>query len=174
MKLIEFTTNNQYKIYWFSVVIIVIGTLNIGTAYARSLESNSIEKNFIAYIKETLFSESPAHDDFLSEYRSGTWSWNVSKLVNAYESQDISQASLASVIEISLPKVNEIRRYSNEKDNVTSLTEMKYLDRVETDYVKVYSKFFLIPNISKWRLTVTSYELTVDVYKKHQSEEYTI
>lgn len=165
------------KILFFGAMISV-NFLFLNFAYAEE-RSSATKNHFFAYLETQVFSESPNSESFLVEYRTGTWSWDISEIISAYTPENDSQGDLTHTIETSIPKAAEFSRFSEEEINQNERAyriNKYYLDPNETDYLRTFSQFFSVPvfpnDESRHKRRV--FELVINVFKKHGTKQNTI
>ncbi|MDC3311617.1 hypothetical protein OAW28_03055 [Alphaproteobacteria bacterium] len=85
----------------------------------------------------------------MSEYRTGNWSWDISKIINAYAPEDSLQVTLTQSIEAS------------------------FSDVFEEEHLRSFSRYFEVALFrDDDRVDYTMfYEVVIRVYKKHGSEQ---
>ena len=130
-------------------------------------------KRFNDYLKKELFSQNPLSADFLAEYKTGPWSWDVSKIVRSYPSNSEAGYSLVETIEHLMPTVNEYNRFTEEEarlDKKKARINRYHLDAIDTDrvryFTKQYTRFYF--------LGIRFFNLRVITYVKHGEVDATI
>ena len=130
-------------------------------------------KRFNDYLKKELFSQNPLSADFLAEYKTGPWSWDVSKIVRSYPSNSEAGYSLVETIEHLMPTVYEYNRFTEEEarlDKKKADINRYYLDPESTDrvryFIKQYTRFYF--------LGLRFFKLRVITYVKHGEADATI
>lgn len=162
--------------YIVAVVAMSIGLFNLAQAEEKDRETMDA---FLTRLEEDLFSESPNSADFLLEYRTGNWSWDVSEIVRSYKPDNIPGGSLIQTIEASILDVTEISRFSEEiaNENIEAREINRYyLDPIETDYLRNFSHYFEVPLFpdEEDRDETRVFQLTISIFRKHGEATDTI
>ncbi len=153
-----------------------------------------IRGDFIDYLRVRLISENPipGSTEFLGEYRTGPWTWNVTEIIHSYPHADGSRSDLIEIIEISMPLDRDHVRFSEEEAarNERALEINRMLDSRNTDRIRIFYRGFSYPafldeenfglNVNNSGLNVDysglfeNFGLSIHVYKENDEEYETI
>jgi hypothetical protein len=164
--------------YLIFAAIATVNLVFLSFAFAEEKDSTTMN-NFLTYLETELFSESSDSEDFLHEYRTGHWSWDISKIVNAYTPEDGLQGDLTQTIEASISDFTEYSRFSDEEADKSERAyriNRYYLDPLETDYLRSFSKYFKVPVFpgDEHRSETRIFEVAIRVFKKHGADQNNI
>lgn len=164
--------------FLFVVITAAINLFFFNFAHAEE-RGTAIENAFLNYLDTELFSESPLSENFLHEYRTGHLSWEISKIINGYTTDDVSRSNLTQTIEESILDVTEFSRFSKDEAGQNRRAyeiNRYYLDPFQTDYLRNFVQRFevpLFPN-DKSRNEVEIFEVVIRVFKKNGADQDTI
>ena len=131
----------------FTFVGFLVSFIVLSPALAAEKGDTDAE-HFLAYMKMELFSESPISPEFLKEYKTAPWSWDVSQIVRSYRTKGESGQTLIEIIAESMPDVYEYTRFTEEEalqNEQKAYINRYHLDFHETDRVRYFSKTFMVP-----------------------------
>ena len=160
---------------WFSIAArhhsLTLLSCVIFTASAGTAKGNDL----VATFKSKIFTNRPADLESISEYKTGTWSWDVTPILNEIESSFDSRQSFIEAIEESFELIGGHYRSSEEEalNDWRKTKSNRYLDRIGSDRERYFSHSYWIftTRFSQLVVPFAIFELSIAITDKPGQQE---